>query len=378
MWPGAGLKSTAADMAHFMSAHLQDGRWKDGRILLEATAKEMHRQHFTNHPRLPGWAYGFYAGTRNGQRTIEHGGELFGFLSELVLLPDHGVGVFVATNRGGRPNLPDEFLERFFDHYYPGPAPLPPPRSVQAGHSAERFAGRYRDIMAPQRSLEKFAELMGHLRRGEAPELTVTANRDGTISLLERFVEVEPLVFQRLDGKELLVFREDERGRITHVLIGRQGVYERLPWYAVVEFELAWAGSCILVLLSVCLIWPLGYLVQRLRKKPTGGGPWASRARFVAGLVCGLDVTFLIGLATYLVVVDPGELYYGVPKLMAGLLVVPLLAVPLTGALPILCVWAWKSGCWTLPGRLYYSLVTVAALAYIPLLIRWHLLGFCY
>src|SRR5207302_1148366 len=68
MWPSAGLKATAADMAHFMIAHLQDGFLNNGRILQEATAKEMHRQQFTNHPRLPGWAYGFYPNTRNGQR----------------------------------------------------------------------------------------------------------------------------------------------------------------------------------------------------------------------------------------------------------------------------------------------------------------------
>jgi CubicO group peptidase (beta-lactamase class C family) len=379
LWPAAGFKTTAADMAHFMIAHLQDGRWKDGRILLEDTAKEMHRQHFTNHPRLPGWAYGFYVGAHNGERTIEHGGELFGFLSELVLLPDRGVGVFVATNRGGTPNLPDEFLERFFDHYYPEPATVRPAQVTdQDGRPAERFAGTYREIATPQRSLEKFCALMGYLGRGESPELKIRANRDGTISLMQRFVEIEPQVFQRLDGKVLLAFRENEQGRVTHVLIDRQGVYERLPWYAVVEWRLAWAFSCVLVLLSACLIWPLGYLARRLRKKTASGGRLASRARWVAGLVCALDVTFLVGLATYLVVLDPGELYYGAPKLMTGLLIVPLLAAPLTGALPILCVCAWKCGCWTLPGRLYYSLVTVASLAYIPLLIDWRLLGFSY
>jgi hypothetical protein len=77
-------------------------------------------------------------------------------------------------------------------------------------------------------------------------------------------------------------------------------------------------------------------------------------------------------------VVDPGELYYGVPTLLVSLLFVPLIGVPLTIALPISCVWAWKRGCWTLGGRLYYSLVTVAAVAYVPLLIHWHLLKFSY
>ena len=98
----------------------------------------------------------------------------------------------------------------------------------------------------------------------------------------------------------------------------------------------------------------------------------------MASLVCALDLVFLFGMTTYLVIVEPVYLYYGIPKFIAGLLLLPLLSVPLTAALPILCVYTWKSGCWTVRGRLHYSLVTLSALAYIPLLNHWHLLGFCY
>ncbi len=70
--PIAGAISTATDIARFMIAHLQLGRYRNSRILDEATAREMHRQHFTHHPRLRGRAYGFSEWFENGQRAIFH------------------------------------------------------------------------------------------------------------------------------------------------------------------------------------------------------------------------------------------------------------------------------------------------------------------
>lgn len=42
--PAGSLSTTATDMARFMIAHLQDGRYDDARILEEATAEEMHER----------------------------------------------------------------------------------------------------------------------------------------------------------------------------------------------------------------------------------------------------------------------------------------------------------------------------------------------
>ena len=95
-------------------------------------------------------------------------------------------------------------------------------------------------------------------------------------------------------------------------------------------------------------------------------------------MLCALDLIFLIGLTTYLALLDPIELYWGVPGPVVGLLFIPLLTTPLTVVLAVSGVWVWKSRYWTLPGRLHYSLVTLAALAYIPLLMSWNLLGFAY
>lgn len=114
--------STAADMARFMIAHLQEGRYGDARILGEKTAELMHRQQATMHPKVPGWSYGFQMADTNGRRILEHGGDIGGFSSLMVLTSAEtgtrfqtrpaSSGPEPALSRAGhRPALPSPFWE---------------------------------------------------------------------------------------------------------------------------------------------------------------------------------------------------------------------------------------------------------------------------
>src|SRR5258705_13334692 len=85
LYPSESLVSTVMDMAHFIIAHLNDGQFEGQRILSEASAREMHRQHFTQHPHMPGVAYGFFESYINDRRARFHTGG-GGHESGLVLL----------------------------------------------------------------------------------------------------------------------------------------------------------------------------------------------------------------------------------------------------------------------------------------------------
>jgi hypothetical protein len=52
-------------------------------------------------PRVPGMGLGFMLGEEGGHRTVGHGGIVSGFLSEMGLAPDDGLGVIVLSNTGG-------------------------------------------------------------------------------------------------------------------------------------------------------------------------------------------------------------------------------------------------------------------------------------
>ncbi|MGH9816578.1 MAG: serine hydrolase domain-containing protein, partial [Candidatus Acidiferrales bacterium] len=126
--PAGGLSASANDMARFMLAHLQLGRLGDARILEEATARQMHSQLYTLDPRLSGMAYGFYETRVNGVRMIGHGGDTLWFHTNLALLPEHNLGIYVSyVTHGSRAR--SELLKAFMDRYFPQQAaalPAPP------------------------------------------------------------------------------------------------------------------------------------------------------------------------------------------------------------------------------------------------------------
>ena len=69
--PAGAWDATAMDMAHFMIAHLQLGRFNDARILQESSAQAMQQQQFTNDPRFPGIiGYAFILRDKRGKRLV--------------------------------------------------------------------------------------------------------------------------------------------------------------------------------------------------------------------------------------------------------------------------------------------------------------------
>jgi CubicO group peptidase (beta-lactamase class C family) len=380
--PAGTLCATATDMAHFMIAHLQNGRYEGAHILEEDTAQEMHQRQFTHHPQLAGWAYGFYEHIENGQRAIAHGGDITGFSSLLFLLPEQNLGFFVSLNASvstlsGSPDPREELVSRVLDRYYPMPEE---PVSRQPSADVQRFTGNYRMNRYARTTLEKALPPMSIL------QWRVTANDDGTLTLEcppmvarepTRWAEVESLLFQNVDGDGYMAFREDEKGRITHMFMtffGTPMALEKVSWYETDTFQIGLIGFFVLAFLSV-LAWPVGSLIRRLRKRPAEPSRLPLQARYVAGLVSALNLIFVVGLVVRLAQVLSG-VFYGTPAYFVALLVIPLLTAILTAGLVVFTVLAWRDDYWSVLGRLHYSLVALAALGFTWFANYWNLLGF--
>ena len=135
--PAGALSATATDMARFMIAHLQLGRYGDHRILEEGTARLMHSRLYAPDPRLPGMAYGFYESDVYGQHIIGHGGDTLYFHSDLALFTEHDVGLFVSyVTHGGHAR--SELVEAFVKRYFPTPETAPPPSRPTTSSRAAR------------------------------------------------------------------------------------------------------------------------------------------------------------------------------------------------------------------------------------------------
>ena len=86
-----------------------------------------------------------------------------------------------------------------------------------------------------------------------------------------------------------------------------------------------------------------------------------------------LNLLFVVG--TVLVLGSLGFPRFGVPLIYRIVLGLGVLAAVLTAGALVYTVLAWKNRYWGIAGRAYYTLVTVAAVAFVWFLNYWNLLG---
>lgn len=362
------MSASATDMARFMIAHLQNGRYGENRILSEATARTMHSRLFTNAPGVSPMLHGFVEGTLNGERTIWHNGGMLCCFTWLSLLPKHNTGFFVSYNCDTGRQAMGGFEKAFMDHYYPPPEipELKPAKPVP--DRVARCAGEYSSLRRSFTSLTKLAAITGTMNVWVDPEGYLLAAGAGGAP--KRWVEVAPLLFREAKGQGRMAFRADEAGNITHLFPGPASAFVKLRWYETPAFHNAVANFSLVVMLSALVMWPIMGFCLRGRRGPES--PPRS-ARLLAWIMC-LNLL----LVFYYIFQVGADTDFGVSAFVKSALWLPLLAIPLFAATAWFSVRAWTRKYWSLAGRLHYSLVTVAGLTLLGWLYYWNLLGFHY
>jgi len=180
--------------------------------------------------------------------------------------------------------------------------------------------------------------------------------------------------------------------------------FTKVAWYATPTFQLVLLVACVLVFLSALVLWPLGFvrrtLLRGARSPKSGrkadregpqtqqfekqGAPALSRpcllphlARWLAGVLCALDVLLVIGLLLFLFEQLTGFDYYsGVPPLLTAIFILALVSAGLSLVVVIFAGLSWWGRVFSVGQRIHYSLVALAALALTWQLVYWNLLGF--
>ncbi len=366
--PVGGASASAGDMARFMIAHLQRGRYGEGRILGEETATRMQSALFRMAPGVNPMAYGFIDLSANGEWIIGHGGDTFWFHTGLALFPEHDLGVFVAYNSKDGGGATSKFLDAFVDRYFPEPeaGKLAPPEDF--AERAARFTGHFRSNRFSHTSLGKLAA---------ATPVTVRATDEEMLHLLGHdWVEVAPLTFREVDGDRTVVFRDADDGTITHFFLAQLPIiaFERVPageGPGLHLFILIVAG---LMTLGTVLAWPVGWLARKwygveraaLVRMPV-------RARLVLWSAAALFLVFALGMAS--VLAEPERIAIEIPTQLRVLLALPILAAVLTLAALYFTIDLWRRRAGRLLGRLTYSLVVLSFCLFLWQLNVWNLLG---
>jgi CubicO group peptidase (beta-lactamase class C family) len=115
-WEGAaGIKSSATDLAKWMTVQLNSGKLPDGSVLFTAaTQRQMWSMQIPipisasanvpkplldARPQFAGYGLGWSLRDYRGHKIVSHGGALTGMVSTVQLLPDQNLGIVVLTNQ---------------------------------------------------------------------------------------------------------------------------------------------------------------------------------------------------------------------------------------------------------------------------------------
>lgn len=367
--PAGAMTTTATDLSSFMIAHLQNGRFGNIRILNETTAQEMHRESYTNDPRVNGFAHGFMIATVNDQHIIWHEGDTIYFHSALVLLPEHNVGFFVSYNGATGSLAVQNTIRAFMDHYFPVPHPEP----TISADNITRYAGAYLPARSGYTTPEKALGLFQSIT--VAPEDTqhLVVSLGLPSQMVLHYVEVAPSVFRSADVPPSIfgdvVFRADDQGRIKYLFWQNNPTtaYIKSPWYAEPRLNLILPGICVLLFLSVIVWAPISFWIKsRFRDQPP-----ARLASLCSIALSALGVAFMIG---FIVLFTNPETALGLPSWSQYLFLLPWVVSVLAIGMVFFTILIWRKRYLSIPGRIHYTLVMLVALAFVWWLTYWNLL----
>jgi CubicO group peptidase (beta-lactamase class C family) len=296
--PAGSAASTAADMARFMLAHLQQGRLGNYDMLDSQTAQLMHSPSETPLPGFNTMAHGFFYDTRNDRTLIGHGGDTIFFHSELELLPQEGVGIFYSFNSRGRDEavygLRKALLEQFVNRYFPQASVLPePPTLVSAAVDAQKIAGRYQT----SRRVEHGFLSMFYLLQ----QTVIRANPDGTIVAPKAIEtgeahlhEVSPNVWREIGGTHRLALRNVNGVKTVLDSEDPSSVLQEVPGYQSAPLNLTVLAGSLLILALTVLLWPVSYFLRRHYQHAFAGPVEGRRLQTFLRIAATFDVLWLV------------------------------------------------------------------------------------
>ena len=271
--PAGSASASAADMARFMLAHLQQGSLDGHAILDSATTALMHSPSESALPGFDVMAHGFFFGRKNGRIVIGHGGDTIVFHTELDMLPQQGVGIFYSFNSRGKDQAVyqarSQIFDGFMDRYFPAAATVEPPTLSSARSDAQQIAGRYKSSRRIEHGFLSVLYLM--------TQTVITANADGTITapneLTGRSVsyrEIAPQLWREVGGTHELALSRVDGVKTVSDSENPISVLQQASFLHSAPLNLTVLTLTLVVLLFTLVLWPLGALLRRADRPPAG------------------------------------------------------------------------------------------------------------
>lgn len=370
-WPAGGMAATATDMARWMEFHLNSGELGGVRLLSSGMHEQMWTRAFNDRPNGADVAHGFQDRPYRGLRLIGHGGGTAAFLTNMVMVPELNLGIFLSQNSAESASPISQLPELILDHIR-GDTFQPFLFEESNDNELEELAGTY---LNNRRVFSTFAAVLG---LPSAVSLMPVSDNALVLSGMGESTyyqawEGRDDLFEDAAGQRLSVIRDD-RGNVTALADG-SGVHtmERVVFANNPNTFFGSFGIVLLLTLTTLLgIW------RRFGHSEHQGvsSGIAGITSFLASLsVLTLSVSVVI-LATSVGDFDISQLPDNYPSNAmyfthyAGWFVAVMSLFMLIGLWPV-----WSGSGWKLLRRLHFSLYAVALFFFTVQLWQWRIIG---
>ncbi|HEY3697419.1 serine hydrolase domain-containing protein [Phenylobacterium sp.] len=180
--PAASASSTAGDMARYMVALLNGGALDGAAIYAPRTALAFRTPLRATPPGINGWAHGFMVyELPGGRRGFGHPGSTLSFKSNLVVIPELGLGIFVSANTETGRDLAARLPGRILEQFYAPPQAFPRPGDPALVRERGRYQGYYVSTRRAYGGLEAFVTRLrsGAWARVSSGGRLATSGREG-------------------------------------------------------------------------------------------------------------------------------------------------------------------------------------------------------
>ena len=369
-YPAGSVSATADDMAKFMIADLQNGRYGNARILSDATARRMHSLQESYDPRFQdGMAYGFISQHVNGQLILWHNGDTVFFHSGLHLLPDQNLGFFISNNGIDGGSIEAPVFQAFMDHYFPNQSQEPIPPADMASRAA-LYTGEYYNSRSDFTGIEKIMNLLEPTK--------ARVDEEGYVLIgPKKYVEVQPGILQSLTNRGSEAALTTDKSGQAYLIANAPSALIKATWYQTPTFHLSLLSIGLLFLLVTWIVWLISFARALFERQPRQV-LLARLARVIGAVFVVLLLAFIAGFIVLISDVEPVSeiplFMLEAPTFLPVVFSIPPILAVVGIALLAFTLLAWAKGFWSLRGRWHYTLFTLAAWAMLWELVYWNFL----
>ena len=296
--PAGGLSASGSDMTRLMRALLAEGTLEGATILKPESVRAMEARQFELHPALLGLGLILMDYSMNGQRIVGHGGDTIYFHSDMMLMPDAGVGLYISYNSAGsRSGRRASVIRAFLNRYFPGPVTATPVIDLKTAQADGRaVSGVYTWSRREESTLLKAEAILD--------QSSVTADENGILTIeglqsrrggLAKWREVGPMVYREEDGPNLIAFRRDPSGIVTELLPPLPvQMAHRVSGFRSKEVLIPLVSASLGLIVLTMVLWPVAVIVRKRYARPLFSTTSDRVVYLLSRVVCLAEILFVV------------------------------------------------------------------------------------